>query len=130
MTFGGGNFGATQALTSSGELSTSEVTDLIAAPSPGATASLSSGPLVEANLSLFNAATNEEYVLGLDFFEVLGVSPGEVENIRIPAGTGLRAQYFYYESQGLDGTTPAVPLPASETITQSRRFASMMKFGG
>lgn len=129
MTFGGGNFGATQTLTSSGELPTAEATDLIPAPAPGAMALLSHGPLVEANLSLFNAATGVQYVLGLDFFEVLGVSPGEVENIRIPAGTGLRAEYFYYESQGLDGTTPAALLPTPETITQTRRFASMMKFG-
>lgn len=129
MTFGGGAFGATQALTSSGELPTAEATDLIAAPAPGSTAPLSRGPLVEANLGLFNAQTNEEYVLGLDFFEVLGVSPGEVENIRIPAGTGLRAEYFFYESSGMDGTTPGAPLPAPETITQSRRFSTMLKFG-
>ncbi len=130
MTFGEGHFGAGVVLDTSGELPSAQATDLIAAPAPGGTVSLSRGPLVEANLSLFNAATGEEYVLGLDFFEVLGVSPGEVENIRIPAGTGLRAEYFHYVSAGLDGTTPAAPLPAPETITQTRRFASMMKLGG
>lgn len=126
------SFGAGVVLDGGAELETYPASDRITAPPPGsgAAAPLSSGPLVEASSTVFNVATGLKYVLGLDYFEVLSVSPGEVENVRIPEGTALRVEYFRYESGGVDGTTPAPTLPVSETVTQTRRFATTMKYGG
>lgn len=127
--FGEGAFGAGVVLDRTGELETFPAEDRITAPAPGEAAPLSSGPLVEANTAVFDAQTGEQYALGLDYFEVLSVTPGGIENVRIPEGTALRVEYFYYEASGVDGTSPAPVLPAPETITQTRRFATMMKFG-
>lgn len=131
MTFGEGHFGAPTVLSEGAELQTFPAEDRITAPAPGATAPLSAGPLVEANTAVFNAATGEEYTLGLDYFEVLSTRPGEIENIRIPEGTGLRVSYFAYQASGVDGTSVAPVLPPAQTITATRpRFSTTLKFGG
>lgn len=122
-----------------------EATDKLPAPAFGATAMLSHGPLVEANCEVFNDADGSQFTLGLDYFEV---AEGGIENLSIPEGTRLRVEYFYYATAPVDGTpiatgpTPgwAAPPPVispqlpvatttTQTITQTRRLASMMKFG-
>lgn len=130
MTFGEGHFGAPTVLSEGAELQTFPAEDRITAPAPGATAPLSGGPLVEANTSVHNAATGEEYTLGLDYFEMLSVTPGEMENIRIPTGTKLRVSYFYFDARGVDGTSVAPILPAPETTAARTRFSTTLKFGG
>lgn len=81
------------AATDTSILDAEEFTEKLPAPAPGRTAALSHGPLVEANLALYRASDNFVYALGLDYFED---PDGGFENVRIPEGTMLRAEYVYH----------------------------------
>ena len=75
-----------------------EYVEKLSAPAAGQTAPLSHGPIVEANLELYRASDNFLYSLGLDYFEV----PYGIENVRIPEGTTLRAEYMYHGEPPID----------------------------
>lgn len=118
-------------------LDVEDFTEKIVMGSPGATTPLSHGPLVRNNLMLFRASDNFAYTLGLDYLED---AEGGVVNIRIPAGEGVRAEYFYH-TQGAIGTGLSgvyAPGPKSEVEDTSdtvpapspgMRFATVLKMG-
>lgn len=111
-----------------------EYTEKLAAPAPGQTALLSRGPLVEANLSLYRASDNFLYTLGLDYFED---PDGGFENVRIPAGTMLRAEYVYHAEPAIgEGFIAAAAAPAQLNAGEPARlsagairYATLVKMG-
>lgn len=131
---------------SSGEvlMDVEDFEEVVEAPAAGEVLGLSKGPLVEANLRLTREHDNFAYALGLDYFEI---PDGGFENVRIPPGTRVRAEYFYHaeppisEGGGVfithpqstageaapdDG--PGTPTPAGSPGVQ-RSFATMLKMG-
>jgi hypothetical protein len=113
-----------------GFLEAEEYTEKLVAPSPGRSAPLSHGPIVEANLTLYRASDNFPYTLGLDYFE----EPYGIENVRIPVGTVLRAEYAYHgepaieEGGGVFVATPQSSSGASEApAVASVRYATTVK---
>lgn len=126
----------------SGILDAEEHVEKLAAPAPGQAAALSHGPLVETNLALYRASDNFVYTLGLDYFED---PDGGFENVRIPAGTMLRAEYVYHTEPPIGhgggvylAAASSVPVdspvageaPAQGTAPDtSGRYASTLKLG-
>jgi hypothetical protein len=113
-----------------GFLDAEEYTEKLLAPAPGVEVRLTHGPLVEGNLELYRASDNFLYALGLDYFEV---PDGGLENIRIPEGATLRAEYLYHAGPAIGegvfvGSTSASPGEAG-SASESGRYATMLKLG-
>lgn len=109
-----------------------EYVEKLPAPKVGEVAPLSRGPIVEANLELYRASDNFLYALGLDYFE----TPYGIENIRIPEGTTLRAEYMYHGEPSIDegGGVQAASAPETDTGAPAAasggvRYATMVKGG-
>jgi hypothetical protein len=111
-----------------GFLDAEEYTEKLLAPTPGAEVRLTHGPLVEGNLELYRASDNFLYALGLDYFEV---PDGGLENIRIPEGTTLRAEYLYHAEPAIgEGVFVAAASPGEAgSASESGRYATMLKLG-
>lgn len=93
------------------------------APAAGAERTLLRGPVVEGNLILSDKVTGAEYRRGIHYVETaLGF-----DNLGIPAGTALEADYFYRPGEPADEGAPG--LKGSATRTASPRFATLLKMG-
>ncbi len=110
----------------------------VAAPKQGAVVVFEHGPLVEDNLSLFRASDNRRYVHGIDYIEH---PAGGFENISIPAGTMVRAEYFYHAEAahgmggGLHEPTPEQAAPDAADPGRPASpgrggYATILKYGG
>jgi hypothetical protein len=97
-----------------------EYVEKLSAPAVGQVAALTHGPIVEANLELHRTSDNFLYILGLDYFET---SYG-IENIRIPEGTTLRAEYMYHGEPSIDEGGGVQAASAPETGTGAPAVAS------
>lgn len=97
-------------------------TETVTAPPEGERATLSHGPLVEDNLEL-TSASGITYEHGADYIEDI---EGGFENLRIPTGTQLTADYFYYDASPLG--EGEISRGAAET-SRGPRYATLLKMG-
>lgn len=100
-----------------------EYTEKVQAPPVGQELTFSRGPLVEGTLSLYRASDNFLYTPGLDYFEV---PQGGMENVRIPEGAQLRAEYVYQDTVPLRDA-PIQPEPGE--TSSGPRYATLVKMG-
>lgn len=112
-----------------------EYVEKVTATAIGTTFPLSHGPVVQGSVELYRSSDNFLYTLGIDYLED---PDGGIENMRIPVGTVVRAEYNYHGEPPIgEGGGVFVANPASEVQAAagtdpqavSIRYATMMKQG-